>query len=363
MKVNRDADATDQTETSDPEGSEPQSDETSEPAPDYSDAGTLAEGSFEEGMTAADDPLTQMMTGQGPSGNDAPTQAETDLESGADDEPSGEGDAETEPEAQEGEEGESEEEEEDREARRESWLNPDRFSEKTGINVDDPDEAAEAVNELKNKVLGYQGLEEVINENPGFQQMIAEMADGKTPAEAAAALDGVQTEAPDPNENPEAYAEWLAAQKEKQKEQEKQGEVQQTMQRQKQRMEQELQAVAERHEDLQYEDVARMVAQVSPLAPQVDINPEMIDRLAKARNLEERIEEERKDAYQKGREEALQEVRGDGTPEADDGLPDLRTAGGGAENESDQNQAGVDEDVAELFGPQGESVGFNHDRV
>jgi hypothetical protein len=361
MKVDRDADPADTTDTSDPEDSAPDpADETSAPT-DYSDAGTLAEGSFEEGMTAAEDPITQMMTGQSPqaqSGDGAPAEGSApEGEAGAEGEEADEAQPET------GTEAEATEEEQSREERRESWMDAERFSEKTGINVDDPDEAAEAVNELKNKVLGYQGLEEVIDENPSFQQMIAEMADGKTPAEAAAALDGVQTQAPDPNENPEAYAEWLAAQKEKEKQEEQQGEQRQKMERQRQRMEQELQAVAERHEDLAYEDVARMVAQVSPLAPQVDINPEMIGRLAKARNFDQRIEQARKEGYEEGREEALQEVRGDGTPEADDGLPDLRTGGGGAENDTTQNQAGVDDDVAEIFGPQGESVGFNHDAV
>ena len=365
--VNFDADTESDADTPTDEAPAGGSDEPDGPTAagfDPTDADTIAEGAFDDGATAADtDPLTAMLSGP-PSDNGESTGADTEAEGPS---PSGNEDAEeAEPEAEDDGAEAPDEPDDEREAQREQWLDTETFSEKTGIQADDPDEAAEQVNRLKDQLAGTQELQNIIQERPGFQQMLQHMAEGKTVAEAAAALDGVEVKAPDPQESPEQYAEWKAAQKQKkqQREQEleEQKERQQQVQRQKQRLEQEVRTVADEH-DLEFDEVARLIAQVTPVAPDVPVRPEQIHNLVRAQSLDERLEQAREEAYKKGREEALQEVRGDGTPEAEDGLPDLHSTGGGPSENEEQHEADVDDDVASVFGPRGASIGFDHDQV
>jgi hypothetical protein len=241
------------------------------------------------------------------------------------------------------------------------WLDAERFAEETGINAETPEEAADAVNRLKKQNAGYRELEQIVQQNPGFQQMVAELADGKTVAEAAAALDGVQIEAPDPNENPEAYAEWKAEQKMSEQEIKQQATQQQERRRQVQqkeeRMREEFNSLVERHDlsDDQAQTIGETLARLTVTKPGAQFRAKDLEVLRKGLNYDKAIEA----ARQEGREEALQDTRGDGRPEAEDGLPNMHTAGGGAS----ENEEGSDPDGTGLFGPDATDRGSLHDRV
>lgn len=333
---------------------------------------TITSGDFDGEATAAEvDPFSAMFD-TGASRSTDPSDVTGETPAGAEEE-SEQGSADAEGEAPSGEdEAESAEEsaqtgeEESREERREQWMNPDRFAEKTGIDAEDPDEAAEKVNRLKDQVAGYTELEQVIENRPGFQEMLREMSEGKTAAEAAAALDGVETQAPDPNESPEQYAEWKAAQKRKeekrQSELKQQRERQEEIQKKQRRMESEFESVVDRHEDIDAETLGTTLKRLTVTAPGARFRAEDLNTLAKGLKFDERIEQAKEEAYQKGREEALQEVRGDGAVEAGDGLPDMRTGGGATEDEQ-THDADVGEGVGALFGPSEEEARSIHDRV
>lgn len=372
--VNRDAD-TDPSEngTPDPTESAPTGrDEEGPTATEFeaADQKTITSGDFNGEATAADvDPFTEMFdTGATRSTDPSSATGETPAEEG--EAPTGE-DAEGDTPAGEQEpqsegEGAEDAEEESREEQRKRWMDPDAFAEKTGIEAEDPDEAAQKVNRLKDQVAGYTELEQVIEERPGFQEMLHEMSQGKTAAEAAGALEGVETQAPDPNESPEQYAEWKAAQKRKEKERqserEQQRERQEEIQKKQRRMESEFESVVDRHEDIGAEELGTTLKRLTVTAPDARFRAEDLNTLAKGLKHDERIEQAKEKAYQKGREEALQEVRGDGSVEAGDGLPDMRT-GGGASEDDQTHEADVDEGVGALFGPSEEEARSIHDRV
>jgi len=359
---------------------------------DPGSATEIAQGQFEGDATAATtDPLTAMLQGpqarastpdssqpdssqpdssqSGTSGNDSgsSTQGSADNEATAEEsETPAEGDGEG-GDSQSGDGQSDNGEGDDRDARREAWLDTDQFAEKTGINAEDPDEAAEQVNQMKDKLAGTQELQNIIQERPGFQEMLQHMAQGKTAAEAAAALDGVQTKAPDPEQNPEEYAEWKAAQRQKEQQREqqlqKQQEQQTEIQRKRQRMEQEFENVVEHHDDIGAEALGTTLKRLTVTAPGARFRAEDLHTLAKGLKFDEKLEEAKEKARKEGREEALQEVRGDGTPQAEDGLPNLHSAGGGASENDESYDTNVDNDVAAIFTPQGDTVGFNHNRV
>jgi len=382
MKINRDGDTSDTDASNDTSSTtgEGSGAPSGDGAPsDGSEAGVL-EGSFDEGsQPTADGPLGSFFDG-----SDTEQSGSFDAERAADGSAVGQGD-DGENESQEGEtqrqaaEGEAQDDEPeandeaetaggedaDRQARREEWLG--QVQEETGIQAESTDELAEEVNRLKTQNEGFHELEQIVESNPGFQQMLSEMADGKTVAEAAAALDGVSTEAPDPNENPEAYADWKAAQKMKEREmeqeREQQSERQQKIQREQRRMQAEFENVVENNDlsDDQAQALGETLARLTVTQPGAQLRAKDLETLRKGMQFDQAVEQAREDAYQKGREEALQEVRGDGSVQPSNDLPNLRTAGGSAENEQTSDVG--DEELGAMFGPSQRDATSLHGRV
>jgi hypothetical protein len=289
-------------------------------------------------------------------GEEAPS-PEADTDAGADDEAETES-AETDPEA-------AGEEDEGRQARREEWLG--RVQEETGIQAESTDELTEQVNRLKTQNEGFHELQQIVESNAGFQKMLSEMAGGKTPAEAAAALDGVTTEAPDPNENPEAYAEWKAAQKmkekEQQREQEQQSDREQKIQREKRRLESEFENVVRNNDlsDDQAQALGETLARLTVSQPGASLRAKDLETLRKGMQHDKIVEQKIEEARKEEREKVLAKVRGDGTIDAETDLPDLRTGGGPSENE--QGSQVEDEQLQQAFGPSARDTTDLHGRV
>jgi hypothetical protein len=242
----------------------------------------------------------------------------------------------------------------------------DTVAEEAGVQADDPSELASEISQMKNELAGYQELQQIVRDQPGFQRMLSEMAQGKTVAEAAAALDGVTTKAPDPEENPEEYAEWKAAQRLKeqqaQEERSQRSERQQQVQQKQRRMQEEFEGVVERN-DLSDEAAQKMgetIARLTATKPDAQVRAKDFEVVRKGLRFEKAVEEAREDGREEGREEALQQVRDDGTVQPEDGLPDMRT-GGGTESGSSQEEGG--ENVTALFGPTSADTQNIHGRM
>jgi hypothetical protein len=239
--------------------------------------------------------------------------------------------------------------------------------EETGIQAESTDELTEQVNRLKTQNEGFHELQQIVESNAGFQKMLSEMADGKTPAEAAAALDGVTTEAPDPNENPEAYAEWKAAQKmkekEQQREQEQQSDREQKIQREKRRLESEFENVVRNNDlsDDQAQALGETLARLTVSQPGASLRAKDLETLRKGMQHDKIVEQKIEEARKEEREKVLAKVRGDGTIDAETDLPDLRTGGGPSENE--QGSQVEDEQLQQAFGPSARDTTDLHGRV
>ena len=244
----------------------------------------------------------------------------------------------------------------------------DTIAEEAGVQADDPSELASEISQMKNELAGYQELQQIVRDQPGFQRMLSEMAQGKTVTEAAAALDGVTTQAPDPEENPEEYAEWKAAQRLKeqqaQEEQSERSERQQHIQQKQRRMQQEFEGVVERNNlsDQAAQEMGETIARLTATKPDAQVRAKDFEVVRKGLSFDEAVEQARKEGRKEGREEALEQVREDGTVQPDDGLPDMRTAGGGGtENGSSQQEGG--ENVKALFGPSATDSQNIHGRM
>lgn len=267
--------------------------------------------------------------------------------------------------ADEGEDAPAADGDDERQARRDEWLG--RVQEETGLQAEDTDELTEEVNRLKTQNEGFHELEQIIESNAGFQRMLNEMADGKTPAEAAAALDGVTSEAPDPNENPEAYAEWKAAQKmkeqEAQQQQEQQSEREQKIQRKKRRLESEFENVVENNDlsDEEAQTLGETLARLTVSQPGATLRAKELEQLRKGVQHEQIVEQKVEQARKEEREKVLAQVRGDGTINAENDLPDLRTGGGPSEN--DQGSQVGDDELQAAFGPSQRDTTDLHGRV
>jgi hypothetical protein len=240
----------------------------------------------------------------------------------------------------------------------------DTVAEEAGVQADAPSELASKISRMKNELAGHQEHQQIIRENPGYQRMLSEMAQGKTVAEAAAALDGVTTQAPDPEESPEEYAEWKAAQRLKeqqaQEERSQRSERQQQVEQKQRRMQEEFEGVVERNDlsDEAAQEMGETIARLTATKPGAQVRAKDFEVVRKGLRFDEAVEEARED----GREEALQQVRDDGTVQPEDGLPDMRTAGGGGtESGSSQNEGG--ENVKALFGPTSADTQNIHGRM
>ena len=244
----------------------------------------------------------------------------------------------------------------------------DTVAEEAGVQAGDPSELASEISQMKNELAGYQELQQIVRDQPGFQRMLSEMAQGKTVAEAAAALDGVTTEAPDPEESPEEYAEWKAAQRLKeqqaQEERSQRSERQQQVQQKQRRMQEEFEGVVERNDlsDEAAQEMGETIARLTATKPDAQVRAKDFEVVRKGLRFDEAVEEAREDGREEGREEALQQVRDDGTVQPEDGLPDMRTAGGGGtESGSSQEEGG--ENVTALFGPTSADTQNIHGRM
>jgi len=330
-----------------------------------------------EGTTVEDSPFSGLFQGEetehetnfdrrrGPEGViDEVDEEDADSESGEDTPEDAGADTDDAPEDAE-ENPEDEGGEESREEQRQEWLNAGKFAEETGINAENPEEAIQQVNQMKDELAGYSELGQIIQQNDGLQTMIAEMAEGKTPAEAATALDGVQTEAPDPNENPEAYAEWLAAQKQKeqqtQQHKKRQQQRQREIQRKQKRMEEEFENLVDRHDmsDQEAQELGETLARLTVTKPDASFSAKNLEVLRKGLHHDRLIEEARKEE----RKKVLDKVQGDGTVEPDDGLPDMRSGGGATNQSSNSAPEGADEETIQAFGPDPMDSNGLHGRV
>jgi hypothetical protein len=327
--------------------------------------------------TAADsDPFSSMFPGgvdevegsfdpdaQTSTGDDAAASDEDDAQPDPDDEPTGQqdGDAPAEDETP-GADGE------DDVAGGGTGEVLDTVAEEAGVQADDPSELASEISQMKNELAGYQELQEIVRDQPGFQRMLSEMAQGKTVAEAAAALDGVTIEAPDPEESPEEYAEWKAAQRLKeqqaQEERSQRSERQQQVQQKQRRMQEEFEGVVERNDlsDEAAQEMGETIARLTATKADAQVRAKDFEVVRKGLRFDEAVEKAREEGREEGREEALQQVRDDGTVQPEDGLPDMRTAGGGGtESGSSQEEGG--ENVTALFGPTSADTQNIHGRM
>jgi hypothetical protein len=374
MTIDQDGDPSDASPSDSP--AEPTSGDapaSAEGAPANAETTGEVVGGFDNPEEAtADGPLGSFFSGeqdevsgsidQPAAGDGAPSDAEADDTADADTEAGGETDAEA---GDESTPDADPDEGDDRQGRRDEWLG--RVQEETGIQAESTDELTEQVNRLKTQNEGFHELQQIVESNAGFQKMLSEMAGGKTPAEAAAALDGVTTEAPDPNENPEAYAEWKAAQKmkekEQQREQEQQSDRQQKIQREKRRLESEFENVVENNDlsDDQAQALGETLARLTVSQPGASLRAKDLETLRKGMQHDEIVEQKIEEARKEEREKVLAKVRGDGTIDAETDLPDLRTGGGPSENE--QGSQVEDEQLQQAFGPSQRDTTDLHGRV
>jgi hypothetical protein len=320
------------------------------------------EGELPSGVTSAPD--TQEPTGSSPDAEAADSEEETGTErqapeaTGSAEEADSEGEAGTETTG-------SEEAAGSEEGSDERSNVAEQIAEEAGLETTDPSRIADTVRELKTEVQGFQTLQQVLESRPGFQQMVSEMADGKSAVEAAAALDGVEPTAPDPQESPEDYAEWKAAQERKQEKRRQQRQKakrrQERIQRKQARMEEDFESVTSRYDlsDKEKAAVGDALASLTVTEPDAEFQPKHLDALVKGLRFDELEKQIRADE----REKVMNQVQGDGTVEPEDTAPTLVSAGSGGDDAGRSGQPSSEaEALAAFFGVGQESEPDIHDQ-
>jgi hypothetical protein len=193
------------------------------------------------------------------------------------------------------------------------------LGEKTGGQYDSLDDVAERVNRLQTERDGFHELGALMEERPDVGRYIEARLEGSSPQEAAmAAADGLTSEAPDPDIDPEGYAEYKAEQARKEERSKHSEEAaQQRQKRQKQmrrQVQRDFQAFVDRHDmdDEQAEDFGETFSEVVQGDPKRgQTRSDMFDIVYRGLpdNYESAIEEAREEGRVEGRNEVLEEQR------------------------------------------------------
>jgi len=193
------------------------------------------------------------------------------------------------------------------------------LGEKTGGQYDSLDEVAERVNRLQTERDGFHELGALMEERPDVGRYIEARLEGSSPQEAAmAAADGLTSEAPDPDIDPEGYAEYKAKQARKEERSKHSEEAaQQRQKRQKQmrrQVQRDFQAFVDRHDmdEEQAEDFGETFSEVVQGDPKRgQTRSDMFDIVYRGLpdNYESAIEEAREEGRVEGRNEVLEEQR------------------------------------------------------
>jgi hypothetical protein len=246
------------------------------------------------------------------------------------------------------------------------------LGEKTGGQYDSLDDVAERVNRLQTERDGFHELGALMEERPDVGRYIEARLEGSSPQEAAmAAADGLTSEAPDPDIDPEGYAEYKAEQARKEERSKHSEEAaQQRQKRQKQmrrQVQRDFQAFVDRHDmdDEEAQDFGETFSEVVQGDPKRGrTRSDMFDIVYRGLpdNYESAIEEAREEGRVEGRNEVLEEQRrnpngrGQSAPgggdSSGDGVPLLIGRGGEPQPQEGGHGAGQNGDLlSALFEP------------
>lgn len=185
------------------------------------------------------------------------------------------------------------------------------------VAINDEDDLLDTVEQMYEARQNLQFFDQLVSQDPNLQNYIQQVVDGTDPRMAAVEAFGDLTEAPDPEEDPEAYAEWRenrARQQERQKmetEEEKQQRkrmeaVRESAQKQ---FETFAQQVREQDEDFDPDQFRRTMLSIMMGDPESGRYPRQAFRVVyRGMKFEDAVEQAREEAYRKGRNDAFEEV-------------------------------------------------------
>jgi hypothetical protein len=236
------------------------------------------------------------------------------------------------------------------------WLS--EVNEKTGLAADNKDEFVNEVRRLKTEREGIEQFDQLLDEAPELAGLIEQVANGTDIHRAVdEVLEGVSMSAPDPAEDPDAYADWKAEKKQRQKErrkrQKQRKQERENIQKMRRQMEQHFESFADRR-DLEGDEKERFrekfVETFYGDPEEGRIRPDVFDHAYRAFKHDEIVEQEREEARKEGYNQAIREMQGDQKKEGDS-LPNLISAGSGADDaSSDRTPQGEGAEVMKFFG-------------
>lgn len=339
-----------------------------------SDSGDSGDPTVLEGEPGAeqptDDPFTFFPDGVTTLEGDLPDESNpyAPAESGGEDEKKGEDadtpqptDSDDEPEGEAGADDEPTEEDLDDVTASEGWL--EDVTAKTAIDAEDPDEFVETVNRMRRDLTATEQLRQIFEQAPELAQIVEPLVEKGEPdvLDLYAALDGlegVKVQIPDAAEDPDANSDLRLRLKEKRKERQRQREQLQEQRRKEQQIVQEFEQAFESFKSrkgLSDEEAERFKEKFARTfygdretgeLPRMDVFDRAYEILEGGE--EEDVPLEETEAYQKGYNAAIEQMKSGGQS---DGLPKMITGGSAGENEGGSDRPSGGEEVASFLGP------------
>jgi hypothetical protein len=192
----------------------------------------------------------------------------------------------------------------------------DALSAELGTRVTSQEDLTEQVRSLQDRADGLTELDQMVRQNEAFGAFTAALMEGKSPQEAAAdAVPGVETQAPDPDLDPEGYAEYREQQAREEErarlEEDKQQTQEQLRERGAKSFKRAFNAFVEKQdEDFDEEAFGREYMSLTQIDPDTGrFRPDAFEIVQKGLRHDELIEQAREEARKEGFAEGVRSVK------------------------------------------------------